>query len=112
MALVIVYMQFGFLFVLMIGIAWARRYISRYVVMAMVLILGRFIFRSLVLAIDNDRDGSLYIFLGEWWLIITLNQLAIFVFLGEIVAGAKCWRLRKIMQRKRKRELAKQNNFN
>ncbi|OJW05805.1 MAG: hypothetical protein BGO39_05095 [Chloroflexi bacterium 54-19] len=104
-----IYVTFGIILIFMVGLGSTRRYISRYPWLTLSAILGRFIVRAIVFAIESPVDRSISTALNNLWLLLGLNILAIFVLFVEMLVGAKCWRLRRILKLKRQRELARNN---
>jgi hypothetical protein len=103
----LIFGQYWIILFLWGGLAVSRRYISRYPNLAIILVLARSFFRFVVLSNETQGDRTFSNILAAEWLIIALNSIAIAALLLEIIGGHRCWRIRVIRARKRRRERAK-----
>jgi heme exporter protein D len=100
----LIFPQYWIILFLWVGLAVTRRYISRYPNLAVILVLARSFFRAVLNPIEGPGAGTFSSFLATDWLIFSLNIIAIAALMAELVAGHRCWRLRIIKARKRRRE--------
>jgi heme exporter protein D len=108
----LIFAQYWIILFLWVGLAVSRRFISRYPNLAIILVLARSFFRIVVLQNESAGDRTFSSLLASEWLIIVLNLIAIVALLAEMIAGHRCWRLRIIRARKRRKKRAKQLSFN
>jgi lipoprotein signal peptidase len=102
----IIFGQYWLILFLWVGLAVSRRYISRYPNLAIILVLARSFFRFVVLQNEGAGDRAFSNLLAADWLVFTLNLIAIIALFAEIIGGHRCWRIRIIKARKRRRERA------
>jgi sterol desaturase/sphingolipid hydroxylase (fatty acid hydroxylase superfamily) len=102
----LIFGQYWIILFLWVGLAVTRRYISRYPNLAIILVLARSFFRIVVLQNESAGDRTFSSLLASEWLIVVLNFIAIVALLAEMIAGHRCWRLRIIRARKRRKKRA------
>jgi hypothetical protein len=102
--------QYWLILFLWVGLAVSRRYISRYPNLAIILVLARSFFRVVVLSNETQGDRTFSNILAAEWLIIALNSIAIAALFAEIIGGHRCWRIRLLRAKKRRRARAAELN--
>lgn len=103
----LIFPQYWLILFLWVGLAVTRRFISRYPNLAVILVLARSFFRTVALQIERTGDHTFSNLLASEWLIVGLNFIAIAALLTELIVGHRCWRVRIIKARKRRREQTK-----
>jgi hypothetical protein len=102
----LIFGQYWIILFLWVGLTVTRRYISRYPNLAIILVLARSFFRIVVLSNETQGDRTFSNLLAAEWLIVVLNSIAIAALLLEIIAGHRCWRLRLLRAKRRRRARA------